>query len=284
MTTGEDKSFLLEQAGELEEILELMPGDVGTLNSLVYTYLQMEDADRASQYALQLRSILVANGDFDQLKSLAGAYLEFAPDNQVFQELAQDSGGAFSAPAPVKLPGLSVEEPTAVTTGQFDLSMPDVSLNELCMQLNHELELGEFLKREGLIADNVSDQAVESLIQNSSDASVVIPLTLLTELSNIEHINMQRIYGVLSQKTNTPFIKLSQFEVSDDLLSLFDLNTAKRLGIVPFAKFENEVMIAFLNPFDETLKETLSKYLNIKLHFYLTGADEIQKFYDKVVV
>lgn len=316
MATEEDKEFLLEQANELKEILDIMPGDVGTLNSLVFTYLQLGEADEAADYAMELRTVLTAAGETEQLDALAKAYLELAPDNIVFQELAlgeaKPAVPASTTPPPIidiaevpTMPEPEVEEATPIIINQhqpleqpidplpttetpslpdqFDFSMPDISLDELSMQLNHELELGEFLKRENVITDEACDTAVEQLINNSGDDSIATCLTLLTELNKLEHINMQRIYGVLSQKTNTPFIKVSQFDIPEELTELFSLKTAKRLGIVPFSQMGREFMVATLNPIDETLQNSLENYLKTKIHFYLTSADEIDTYYDKIM-
>ncbi len=322
MTTEEDKEFLLEQANELKEILDIMPGDIGTLNSLVFTYLQLGETDEAADYAMELRTTLTAMGDTEQLDALAKAYLELAPDNVVFQELAQvDAAPAITpqpvkeTPAPVEIAYELPEEPAApepiaeekVPTiiqqsqpldqpvenfstdetpslpNHFDFGMPDISLDELSMQLNHELELGEFLKRENVITDEACDVAVEQLINSSGDGSVATCLTLVTELNKLEHMNMQRVYGVLSQKTNTPFIKVSQFDIPDELTELFSLKTAKRLGIVPFSQMGREYMVATLNPIDETLQNTLENYLKTKIHFYLTSADEVEHYYDNLM-
>lgn len=323
MATEEDKEFLLEQANELKEILDIMPGDVGTLNSLVFTYLELGEVDEAADYAMELRTVLTASGELEQLDSLAQAYLELAPDNLVFQELAHAEADAAKPvshqPEPLPVPVAAVQEPLLTTEkepaskpkiilshseplaaqnmdaaipaqetpslpNQFGFALPEVSLDELSMQLNHELELGEFLKREQVITDEMCDTAVEKLIETSGDSSLSACLTLIAELNKVEHVNMQRVYGILSQKTNTPFIKVSQFKVSEELSDIIDHKTAKRLGIVLFSQMGREYMVATMNPIDETLQNTLQSYLKTKVHFYLTSADEVENYYTKLMI
>lgn len=287
-----ENNVLLEQATELEEILELMPNDIGTLNSLVYTYLQLGDEEQAAEYAMDIRTALTASGDLEQLSSLASTYLELAPDNLVFKDLAggaskEEKTNKISLPEPMAATPTPIIQSSSqllepVEESSFDMGVPDVSLNELCMQLNYELDLGELLKKDGIITEVICEQAVENLIQHSG-SSVAITMTLLAELANLEHVNMEKIYGVLSSKTNMPFIKPSQFDIPEDLIGKVELKTAKRLGIIIFSKFGNEFMVACLNPLDEMLRETLESYLGTKLHFYLTSVAEVDKFYDKAL-
>ncbi len=283
MSDEQNLDFLKEQASELLAILELMPGDTGTLNSLVFTYIQLGNINTAENYADKLQESLQRLGESETMVDYARQYLDSAPNSVFFQKLALGSVAevdSFETPSNFE----NNFQPTDFSTGteETDRSFFETNvgaLDELAMQLTAELELADALKSKKVITDDQSDKAISSLIDNSSQTNISSPLTFLNELSMIDHVNIDKVLSLMSHQYSIPFIKVSQFDVDEELSKVFGYEISKKLGIVTFSMFKNEPLVAISNPIDTELKDTLSSTAGVKIHFYLTSPDEINNFY-----
>ncbi|MCK5835067.1 MAG: hypothetical protein KAG98_05000 [Lentisphaeria bacterium] len=308
MGETKDIDLIKEQAIELVEILEIMPDDVGTLNSLVFTFLDLDNLPKAENYALKLVVALDEAGDHDMVPDYINQYIDLAPQSKMFKELVVPKESAPSSNSMQNTPDDSydlesqlaqLEEQEAQFTenelvnqvvegsGARSISVDDlpvdagVELDELTLQLSAELELADFLKGKGAISDQQAEMAVSTLIENRSLEYTSVPLTFLNELSLIEHVNMEKVLSLLSRNECMPFIKVRQFKVSDEVKNIIPPLTAKKLGVVVFSTFKGELMMAISNPLDIELKQGLEDILNKKIHFYLTSPDEINHYYNQ---
>jgi len=299
----ENVEVLKEQANELMSILEIMPDDIGTLNSLVFTYLELENLPRAEDYASKLVMTLRDSGDEDMIADYIQQYIELAPQSQLFPELLNtpssnqpkseetqilDSAEDLEAQLAMleaqeaqfsqKEEELTEDSPIKINDPVDDIN---AELEEFTLQLSAELELADFLKSKEVITETQAETAISTLIENSSQDRTSVPLTFLNELSLIEHTNMDKVLSTLSKSESIPFIKVKQFTVNDELREIIPPLTAKKLGIVIFSIFKGELLMAISNPLDIELRQGLERILNKKIHFYLTSPDEIMNFYNQ---
>jgi hypothetical protein len=235
---------------------------------------------------------LKSTGDLDMAPEYIQNYIDLAPESQTFQELLTASTNepetTESNSKPLKLKGTlkphlsKFETDTSLTTIDLDNHLEDIEteFEELTLQLSAELELADFLKSHQVITDSQAEKAVSTLIENSSLERSSVPLTFLNELNLLEHINMDKVLGILSENCSIPFIKVKQFKISKELKEMIKPQTAKKLGIVIFSTFKEELLIAISNPLDYELRKGLEKILKKKIHFYLTSPDEINNFYN----
>ena len=283
MSDDQDLDFLKEQANELLAILELMPGDAGTLNSLVFTYIQLGNITTAENYAVKLHESLQRLGEPEIIIDYARQYLDSVPDSIVFQKLSVGSvlvnDNQYNN-EPIGAEGQANSNNFSGPDRDFFESSIG-TLDELAMQLTAELELSDVLKSKKVITDEQSDKAISSLIDNSSQPNISCPLTFLNELSIIDHVNIDKVLSLMSHQYSIPFIKVSQFSVDESLNKIFGHEISKKLGIVTFSMFKNEPLVAISNPIDIELKETLSSVAGVKIHFYLTSPEEINNFYSQ---
>ncbi|MGL4853796.1 MAG: hypothetical protein ACRC37_00900 [Lentisphaeria bacterium] len=276
-----DKAALLEQANELKEILELIPNDISTLNSLILTYLQAELTQQAAEYAMQMRQALIASNDEDLLEHYGNTYRKYSNNDP----LILDIFATQSTTIPKNNENINqITSPISSIPNYRDTNESQTLetniLDELTMQLNRELEFAEYLKREDIINAEQCDKAIEQVITDSSNLHSRQPLTILQQLSTLEHINMPGIIAKISHKTSVPFIEISRFKRMSSLEKKVNMLKAQRLGFAIFSEFEGELMIACLNPIDSQLKYTLRELLNTNLHFYITTPNEIYNFYN----
>ena len=303
MDDTRDIDLIKEQANELIEILEIMPDDVGTLNSLVHTFLELDNLPRAENYAMKLVVALDIAGDADMVQDYIQQYISIAPNSEMFRELiatasgesnqstsfesqdsAEDLEFESTQPGTAGLPFIKGEPANPTAGNSFGIENiardVDVELDEFTLELSAELELADFLKNKGLITEAQAEAAVATLIENRSLEHTFVPLTFLNELSLIQHVNMEKVISFLSKKESIPFIKVKQFNVSEDVRNTIPPLTAKKLGIVVFSSFKDELMMAISNPLNTELKQGLEEVLGKKIHFYLTSPSQITDYYN----
>ena len=129
--------------------------------------------------------------------------------------------------------------------------------------------MGWFLLQDGYISQDQYEKAVSALTESRMRHGGKSCVSFLLELSYLEGIEIDKILGFLAYRSNTPYIDLSRFELNDEVTGLIPPDKCRSLGVLPFAQLRDEVMVAILNPFHDTLISSLTEFLDEKPHFYL---------------
>jgi len=252
----------IKVAEAFEAVLAAFPDDVSVLESLIMAYDQAGEKERARDRALQLGQLLAAQHDWKRLDELVGRRLALHPDHPDFLALQQEVQAMREVPA--------AAVPAAPKPS------PETALAALQSDIRGELDLGWMLVESEVITSDQYEKAVESLMENRASAFGEGTLSLLQELQASHGMDMERIVGSLSQRTETPFILLSQYEIDEALVHLIPMKYIKGLSVLPFARLGAEIMVAVLNPVDQNLRKSLTSYLQTRVHFYFTSPEEFQ--------
>ena len=263
-------SELLDTIHELESILEVLPEDITTLNSLIFAYQQSGDSNKASAKAEIVGNVLSRGQKWDQLYDLAAQYMDLDPENMTFLKLFNQAEEQRQFQTPSE----------AIDTGIDEF--PGTSLSDIAFELNNELDLAWNLLESKLVNETQYETAVGTLSENRANPNYNSALSFLAEVNNLDHVNMPRITAHLSKESGTPYIDISRFSIQPEVQKLIPVQTAKQLGVVPFSKFGNDVLIALLNPMNQEIKQALTAFLGANIHYYLSNPDDIQSYYDKL--
>ncbi len=288
-----DESDLRAQSQELIEILEIMPDDIATLNSIVYNLLLLEDYPKAVDFAIRLRQVLIADDNEAEFNHYVKQYMEFAPACTQLEELCitNDTDSFNPAPQTQKKVLLKKTTPTPEiilpveplsNDAPFAQTSSIIELEELSSQLNSELKFADLMKMEQVITSDQCDRATESMIANSTNPNITTPLSFLYEVSLLQHINMDKLLGIITHEYNIPFINLADFKLQPETVDLIPRKLSKKLGIIIFDQFCGELQVAILNPLNKELKRAISRFLNKKAHFFLASPSELQRTYEKL--
>ena len=71
--------------------------------------------------------------------------------------------------------------------------------------------------------------------------------------------------------------EITRFELRPEICGLIPLEDARRLGVLPFERIRNEVMLAVLNPVDSDVSRMVSRHLGCKTHVFLTSPAEFHR-------
>jgi hypothetical protein len=273
----EDQGAVLQAIETFEGILEVFPEDVGALESLVIAYEQAGDGAKAYQYCMRLCELLSQHADWAKVHELAEHVLESKPDDEqatVFRDHAKDElAGQGISPAAGGAEVLG----TADTAGTGRAKSASLQVD-----LSGELELAWFLLQNEMINQEQYERAIAGLTDSRMNPNSGATLSLLHELASMDRVSVDKIVGFLSAETAMPFIEVSRFDIQEDVSGLMQLTDIRRLGVLPFESFRDEVLVAVLNPVDERLRKLVSQYLSHRVHFYLTTPDQFQQTLDRL--
>ena len=251
-----------------ESILEMFPEDVSALESLVVAYQEAGDLDNANAKALTLADLMAQQRNWRRVQQLTAQVLEYDPRNARAQVLHENAENVLSRNAEA---GAADASPAPAGT---------VAPSELVFDINGELDLAWFLLEHEAITQEQYDAAIAGLSNDSSDKQKGVSVSLLQELASMERVRIDKIVGALSSACSIPYVDVTKFEISEDIARLIPLETARKVGVLPFAVFGNEVMVAVLNPVNKGLHKNVAAYLGRKIHTYLTSPEELQSAID----
>ncbi|MDT8390049.1 MAG: hypothetical protein RRC34_06030 [Lentisphaeria bacterium] len=267
-----DPEVLRQLISTMEGILEVFPEDVSALESLSAAYQQAGEFDKSADTALKLARLVVAEGNLERAYTVVDHVLSMVPDHaEALKEKKHISDSL--ALLGIEVSGLTIaaeedEEPPLVN--------PVEDRAVLARDLSGELELAWLLLQRNLLRQEQYETAIANLTENRSTIGSSSCLSLLIEIASMDNINLEAIIGELSEETETPYIDITKFELSPEAVKLIPFDDCRRLGVLPFTLFKDEVMVATLNPVDKGLREAVCAYLRTRAHFFFTSPDQFQ--------
>lgn len=260
-----DDSSVLETIRTFESILEIIPDDVNTLNSLALAYTEIGDLVHGRDMVLRLARILASQGDWTRLVQLtAHSPLQAFHDDPDYQQYLRQAQRALRI------------EPAGPAPATAAPMAPRAAPQEVLADLNAELELAWYL----LEKEQLSQEQYESIVHRLTESHIGSKgrgsVSLLLELRHMEGVNVDAVVAFLASETRVPYLDLSRCEVPDEMFSLLPLDGMRRLSAVPFGRIGKEYQVAVLNPVSKALRATLASLFPAHIHLYFTGPDELQ--------
>lgn len=271
-TQPDDQAAVVQAIASFEAILEMFPEDVSALESLVGAYQATGQTDKAVEKSLQLADLMAQEGNWRRVKTITQSVLDKDGDNtraRILFDTACDSlvGQASVEEVPA---AAAAPRPTAAAGGALEFD------------INIELELAWFLLNNEIITQEQYESAISGLTNSRTKAQAGTSLSLLQELANIERVNIDRVIGALSAQTETPYIDVTRVEIQPEVAELVPLEAARGLGVLPFGRLRNDVMVAVLNPVSTGLRKKLASFLQQQVHIFLTGPEQLHSAVDKL--
>lgn len=267
-----DPEVLRQLISTMEGILEVFPEDVSALESLSAAYQQGGELQKAADTALKLARLVVAEGNLERAYTVVEHILSLVPEHKEALNEKKHISDSLAL--------LGIEASRLTISAEEDEEPPLVNPVEdravLARDLSGELELAWLLLQRNLLRQEQYETAIANLTENRSTIGSSSCLSLLIEIASMDNINLDAIIGELSEETETPFIDITKFELAPEAVKLIPFDDCRRLGVLPFTLFKNEVMVVTLNPVDKGLREAVCAYLQTQAHFFFTSPDQFQ--------
>jgi tetratricopeptide (TPR) repeat protein len=239
-----------------EQILEVLPNDLASLESLWRAYSELGEDDKAITYLLRLGRALEEDNDAVTaarvLAAVRGAGYDDPRIDQLVSILGEMSGDRGSA------------QPAAASL-RTHVNVAD------------ELSFAWYMLESELVTRDEYARAAEALAEMSAQGQLQGTVSLLHALETQNFTRMEHLLEAVSASLQTPFVSLTSFDIGLDTARLLPLDFMRGRGVMPFEVLDRNVLIAVLNPHDAALREEINEALGRRCHFFLASAQEFDQ-------
>ncbi len=257
----EAESEVWQAISAFEQILEVMPNDRSSLETLSHAYEHVGERARALDYLLRLSTVVLEEGDAETAAHLRERLAEYEGADERVGELRERLAGLRAAPVES---GEGEDRPQRVVEEKSGRSTFRVS-DELSFAWKL-FEAGELSQEDyAAVAHDLAELSVDP---HPSTVSV------LHVLEARAYSGLERVIGYASRETKTPVISLQSFEVDPGVAAALTLEFMIRRGALVFAVLQDELLVALLNPYDWQLREDVIEQTGKSCHFFMAIPSE----------
>ena len=252
---SKSESEIWNAIGQFEKILEVMPNDRFSLETLTDAYEKIGDHTRAKDYLVRLANVLADEGDEDAIGDIL----------HKLQKSDQSDPGVKDTIA--RLENLQSKKVMAVVidSGQTLASRQEHIAAEIAMAWN-------LLQAKKLTQEEYS-LIVHDMSEHSGRASEV-PVTVLHALNDRHHAGLNDVMAFVSTACNTPMVCLANFELHKEVCALLTLEFMSTRGALVFETIGNDALVAILNPYDKQLKLDSEGLTGKDCHYFLVAPED----------
>jgi hypothetical protein len=260
---SQTESEIWNAIGQFEKILEVMPNDRFSLETLADAYEKIGDHTRANDYLLRLANALADEGDEDAAHEILLKLKQLEKPDQNVQDTI------------VRLENLQSKKVMAVVidSAQTPASRQGHVAAEISMAWN-------LLQAKKLSQEDYS-LIVHDLSENSGRVSDV-PVSTLHVLHDRHYAGMSDIMAFLATACNAPIICLANFESQKDIFSLLSWDFMTNRGAIVFEMIGNDALVALLNPYDNQLKMDVAGLTGKDCHYFLVAPEDFDNALGKI--
>ncbi len=254
-----------------EQILEAMPDDRSSLETLAHAYAHIGDRTRAKDYLVRLARALLAEQDAEAAGALTEQFADYSGDPDVDELLPRlrELAGPTASPATTTAPDTAGIPSKKVTRARLTFSVAD------------ELALAWSLLEDGqLTQDDYADVAHD--LAEMSTAQGHMTISVLHVLENRAYKHLERVTTHIATRYQAPVIALHCFDPPRESLELLPLEFIVRRGAVAFDFIKDDALIAVMNPLDHRLRADVAALAGRTCHFYTTPASEFDSLVNKI--
>ncbi|MBL7077882.1 MAG: hypothetical protein ISS31_10460 [Kiritimatiellae bacterium] len=252
--------------GAFEQILEAMPDDRASLETLSHAYGQIGDHAKAYEYLLRLGRVLVAEGEQPAALDLLDRLRELS------------AGDASGADLIGKIEAMAAVPPPLTPAAPIEAAPAAVNLTP---NISEELAFTWNLLQAGEITQEEYASVVQDLTEMSgSDSSVTV--SVLHALEARGYKGLDRVVVYASQDCATPFISLDSVDITEEAGGLLPLEFVVRRGVMVFDFVGAHALAVVMNPYDTGLRREVEKLAGRTCNFYLTSASEFDRAVERI--
>jgi len=258
-----------------EQILEAMPDDRSSLETLAHAYTHIGDRTRAKDYLVRLARVVLAEQDAEAAVSLPEQFADFGCDPEIDELLPRLQALAGNADA------VATDAATAMTPEEAGQQVAKAARGRLAFSVADELALAWSLLEDGqLTQDDYS--AVAHDLSEMSTAAGHMTISVLHVLENRAYKHLERVIAHIATRCQAPVITLHCFDPPRQALELLPLEFVVRRGAVVFDFIKDDALVAVMNPLDQRLRADVAAQTGRICHFFTTQATAFDTLVNKI--
>lgn len=246
-----------------EKILEALPHDRLSLETLAGAYEKVGDHTRAKAYTLRLVQVLIDEADEDGIGELLVRIKQF------------DQNDPEVKAAITTLENLKPEKVMAVVRDDMD------QLSRRSTNIAGEISMAWNLLQANKLNQEDYARVVHDLSENSARA-MDVPVSTLHVLQDRNHPGFNEILAFVSSACNLPIIALANFDIQPATAALLPLEFCIKRGAMVFELMGNDALTAILNPYDTQLSRDMEDLTGKTCHRYLVTPADFDAALEKI--
>jgi len=251
-----------------EQILEAIPTDRVSLETLYDAYEQIGDRAKALEYLMRLAGVVADEMDVDAAPDIVNKLNAYAADSPAVKPMLN------------RLERLLVQNKMPAAAPAADTA-PGESARRKAVDIPNELALAWNLLQAGILSQEEYSNVVHDLSENSSK-NVQVPVSVMHVLHDRGFKGIEKVIRFLCKDSGLSFIPLSSFEFQKENAKLLPLSFAASRGALVFELMGDDALVALLNPYDTELRAEIKRTLGKVCHFYIVTAEEYDGFLEKI--
>ncbi len=263
-----------------EQILEAMPNDRASLEALSHAYEQIGDLTKSKEYLLRLGEVLLGEGDTPSAAGLLEKLETFADDEEAtaLAVKIRDAGGSV-APAPGAGATESLSAPALADSPEAKPKKKKVTVST-AFNMSEELAMAWNLMEAGELTQEEYASVVQDLTEMSAGDSVAtISVLHVLEARGFKHL--EKIIAYLVKECASPFVSLSNFDMTTDAAGTLPMDFAVRRGAIVYELLGHDALAVVMNPYDKQLRKDVETLAERHCHFYLTAPQDFDRATEK---
>lgn len=281
---GDRESEVWSAIAAFEQILEAIPNDRTSLETLSHAYEQIGDLTRAKDYAVRLAGVILDEADLKEAQALLPRLETYAEGDpaatKVLQRLRAFVSSSISPPAGKTRPEEKEKEKKEARAATAPAAAP-AAVGRSSFNIASELPLAWNLLKANELTQEEYSSVVQDLTElSATDAAVTV--SVLHVLHDRAFKNLSRVLTTLAKECSTPIISISNFELQPDAFSLLPVDFMIKRGVIVFDFFGDSALVVILNPYDEELRTEVERIAGRKCFFYLTPPAEFDAAVSKI--
>jgi len=244
-----------------EQILEAMPTDRVSLQTLSDAYERVGDHTRAKDYLMRLANVLLDENDVDGAGGLLGRLAKYKDEDLEAAELIAriEALGPATAEAGAASNKASKED--------------DAAERHAAVNITSELAFAWNLLQARELTQEEYSRVVEQL-SDASTANLLSTVSVLHVLQDQDYVSLPQVIAFAGKECSTPVVSLSSFELRPEAVSLLPLDFVVRRGALVFEVMGAHCLVAVMNPYDQQLRQDVESTSGRPCHFYIASPSE----------
>lgn len=250
-----------------ETILEAMPDDRASLETLSHAYEHIGDQAKTLEYLLRLGDVIVRDGDVEAASHIAGKLRAFGSEDAQLVGVCE----RLEKLGELKSPGADEKAPAGRRVRASSQSFRVADELSFAWRL---FEAGELTQEEYAgVAQDLSEMSADDHLSTAS---------VLHTLDARAFSGMERLMGYVARDAQTPIISLLSFDIQKEAHGLLPMEFMIRRGAVVFDLIGDDALVVVMNPYDEALRAQVQEKAGRPCHFFLALPAEFDAAISKI--
>lgn len=246
----------------LKQILEVMPHDIEAMEVIYRAYRNIGDDDNAFAYLKRLVDVSIEDRDTGAFGFIRHELKDYADKKPGIVSFLQERMDVYE----------SLDEGELL---EEEVDLP----NE--QDLSDEFALVWRLYEEGQL-DQEEYLSVLHDLMDISGRDMDVPASMLHVLNDSGFAHINRIINYLSARSGVPCIRLSNFEISGDVIGILPYRYRAHKGAFVFGQLGKDLLVAVLNPFNHRLEDEIETESGQRCHTFLVEPSDYDLALDRI--